>query len=79
VVRQSFSISRPMPEFPESPISRTEYDYPTRQLQLWFRDSAEHRTYQNVPPTVYEKLLTAGSKGRYYELMIRGRYPSERR
>jgi hypothetical protein len=68
-----------MPEFPESPISRTEYDYPTRQLQLWFRDSAEHRTYQNVPPTVYEKLLTAGSKGRYYELMIRGRYPSERR
>jgi KTSC domain len=50
-----------------------------RDYQLWFRESAEHRTYQNVPPTVYEKLLTAGSKGRYYELMIRGRHPSERR
>jgi hypothetical protein len=65
--------------FQGSRISRAEYDYPTRQLQLWFRDSAEHRTYQNVPPTVYEKLLTAGSKGRYFELMIRGRYPSEHR
>ncbi|WP_158803423.1 KTSC domain-containing protein [Acidisoma sp. L85] len=60
-------------------ISQAEYDYQTGQLQLWFRDSAEHSTYQNVPATVYENLLTAGSKGRYFELMIRARYPSERR
>jgi KTSC domain len=68
-----------MPEFPVSAISRAEYDGKTGQLHLWFRDTSEHLTYENVPPTIYEKLLTAGSKGRYFELMIRGRYPSERR
>jgi KTSC domain len=58
--------------------SQAEYDYQTGQLQVWFRDSSEQRTYQDVPPAIYEKLLTAGSKGRYFELMIRSRYPSER-
>jgi hypothetical protein len=66
-----------MPEFPDSPISRAEYDDQIRELQLWFRDGAERLTYRNVPPSVYEGLLGAGSKGRYFELMIRGRYPAE--
>ncbi|WP_159014529.1 KTSC domain-containing protein [Acidisoma sp. S159] len=68
-----------MPAFPVSTISRAEYDGQTRQLQLWFRDTSELLTYENVPQTVHEKSLTAGSKGRYFELTIRGRYPSERR
>jgi KTSC domain len=68
-----------MPAFQVSTISRAEYDGQVRQLQLWFRDTSELLTYENVPPMVYEKLLTAGSKGRYFERMIPGRYPSERR
>jgi KTSC domain len=67
-----------MPAFPDSPISQAEYDTQTSQLRVWFRDSAEHLTYRNVPPAVYDKLVTADSKGQYFELMIRGRYPSER-
>jgi hypothetical protein len=67
-----------MPEFSDSPISQAEYDNETHQLQVWFRDSAETFTYQNVPTAIYEKLLSAASKSRYFELNIRGRYPVTR-
>ena len=67
-----------MRAFPDSPISQANYNTQTSRLQVWFRDRAEHLTYRNVPHAAYDKLVTADSKGQYFELMIRGRYPSER-
>jgi hypothetical protein len=67
-----------MPAFQDSAISQAEYDNETHQLQVWFRDSAANYTYENVPTTIYENLLSAASKSRYFELNIRGRYPYTR-
>ena len=50
--------------------------YDPRQLQLWltFRNGAVYR-YDGVPSEVYERLLTASSKGAYFNKSIRARFP----
>jgi hypothetical protein len=50
------------------------YDDTRKILQLEFRSHAVYR-YFGVPGSVYEELVAASSKGRYFNGAIRGRFP----
>jgi hypothetical protein len=50
------------------------YDENLKRLQLEFCGRAVYH-YFGVPATVYEALLDAPSKGRYFNGTLRGRYP----
>ena len=50
------------------------YDHAHRTLQLEFRSHAIYR-YFGVPAPVYEALLAATSKGKYFSQAIRGNFP----
>ena len=46
-------------------------------LEIEFVNRAVYR-YLDVSPSVYRDLITADSKARYYDMNIRGHYPSVR-
>jgi hypothetical protein len=50
------------------------YDDARELLRLEFCSRAVYQ-YFNVPAAVYQSLLDASSKGRYFNQAIRGRYP----
>lgn len=50
------------------------YDEALGVLQLEFRSGAIYR-YFGVPATVYDGLLSAPSKGNYFNQVIRGHFP----
>lgn len=56
-----------------STLATVSYDEARQLLQLEFRSRAVYH-YFVVPPTVHEGLLAASSKGRYFNLAIRGHY-----
>ena len=53
------------------------YDDAHEILQLEFRSRASYR-YFGVPAPVYEALLAAPSKGKYFNRAIRGNFPYSR-
>lgn len=55
-------------------LSTVGYDEDLERLQLEFCSRALY-LYFEVPAAVYEALLDATSKGRYFNEAIRGRYP----
>jgi hypothetical protein len=55
-------------------LSTVAYDGIRNLLQLEFRSRAIYQ-YFGVPVAVHEALLDAPSKGSYFNLAIRGRYP----
>ena len=55
-------------------LAMVGYDENLKRLQLGFCSRAVY-LYFGVPATVYEGLLDAPSKGRYFNRTIRGRYP----
>jgi len=58
-----------------SAIATLGYSKPIRALEIEFRNGAIYR-YLDVPPNVYEALLRARSKARFYDDNIRHRYRS---
>ena len=50
------------------------YDDDGERLQLEFCSRAVYE-YSNVPAAVYQSLLDASSKGRYFNQAIRGHFP----
>lgn len=62
-----------MPHFNSSAIKRGEYDAGTLRMTLWFPEGHSY-TFCGVPPRVWQGLLSASSKGRYYNSYIRDRY-----
>jgi hypothetical protein len=56
-----------------STLATVSYDEARQLLQLEFRSRAVYH-YFGVPATVHEVLLAAPSKGRYFNLAIRGHY-----
>ena len=54
-------------------LATVEYDETRELLQLEFCSRAVF-LYFSVPPTVYQALLSASSKGSYFNQTIRGRY-----
>lgn len=57
-----------------SAISEVGYDAATQHMKIAF---VQGRTYDfcGVPESVFDGLLKAASKGRYYDEHIRDRYP----
>ena len=55
-------------------LANLTYDGAGGILQLEFRSGAIYR-YFGVPSAVYEGLLSASSKGRYFNRVIRGCFP----
>ncbi len=53
------------------------FDREARALEIEFRSGASYR-YLAVPPTVFEELKKAASKGRYFAQFIRGKYEFQR-
>jgi len=53
------------------------YDSDGRLLEVEFRSLAVY-AYWDVPLWAYEGLMTAPSKGRYFDARIRDRYPFRR-
>ncbi|WP_205008243.1 KTSC domain-containing protein [Sphingosinicella ginsenosidimutans] len=52
---------------------RVEYDDSARRLDIWFSESGLY-SYYGVPISVYNGLLSATSKGQYYNSHIRDQY-----
>lgn len=63
-----------MPYFNSSAISRAEYNPATGTLTIWFVESGGPYDYYGVPTSVWEGLLSATSKGTYFNDYIRDRY-----
>ncbi|WP_350356065.1 KTSC domain-containing protein [Acidisoma cladoniae] len=64
-----------MPLFPSSTaIASADYNLTARRLIILYRDGNKSYTYFNVPPSVYQGLLQATSKGRYVDLSIKPYY-----
>jgi hypothetical protein len=65
-------------EFAESrALARAGYDTLTGALEIEFRSGATYR-YAALPAELYDALLRAPSKGRYFSEQIRGKYAAER-
>lgn len=62
---------------PSSVIRRYAYDSGSRRLRIGFV-SGETYDYEDVQPDVADGLERAVSKGRYFGLNIRDRYPFRR-
>ena len=58
-------------------LASAGHDARSAVLELQFRNGTVYQ-YFLVPPRVYRDLLGAGSKGRYFNQNIRGRYPYQR-
>lgn len=57
-----------------SAVSYVRYDRRNRRLYVTFRDSGEMYVYLDVPPSDYDGLLAAESKGRFVNERIKEGY-----
>lgn len=62
-----------MPTLNSSAIKRAEYDPAAMRMTLWFPEGHSYN-FCRVPAEVYSGLLSASSKGIYYNARIRDRY-----
>ena len=60
--------------FNSSAIHAVSYNAATRTLTIQFTSSGQWYDYFNVPESVYQGLLMASSKGRYFNDYIRDQY-----
>jgi hypothetical protein len=58
-------------------IKSVGYDAEQEILEIEFQNDGVYH-YVGVPPVVYEGLLSASSKGRYFGEYVRERYPYEK-
>lgn len=56
-----------------SAIAAVGYDPDSQRMQIRFNNSGTY-TFCRVPRYIFDGLLSASSKGRYYDQYIRGRY-----
>ena len=62
-----------MPLVQSSAMSRVEYDQVAHRLDIWFTATGRY-SYFGVPLAIYTGLLSAASKGRYFNDNIRERF-----
>lgn len=67
-----------MPLFASSAISRAEYNSLNGILQIWFVESGGPYDYFGVPPSIFDGLCRAPSKGSYFNDHIKDRYSVRR-
>jgi hypothetical protein len=58
-------------------LTSVGYNRESRVLEVEFHAGSVYR-YRDVPPQVFEALIRAESKGRYFTRQIRGRYEFRR-
>jgi hypothetical protein len=58
---------------PSSVINHFSYDPDAATLNIIFVSGIRYK-YKNVPPEVYNMLKAAGSKGRYFNHFIKGKF-----
>jgi uncharacterized protein YdaL len=56
-----------------SAMSAVGYDAATRRMQIRFKQGRMY-DFCGVPPEVHQGLMAAGSKGTYYDHVIKDRY-----
>ena len=57
-----------------SAISAVNYNFTTKTLTVWFVGGGQGYDYYGVPESVYNGLMNASSKGRYFNVYIRVQY-----
>lgn len=55
-------------------VDQVGYDPDAMELHVIFKDGGAHYLYRNVPPIIYDELLTAPSKGSYLNREIKSVY-----
>jgi hypothetical protein len=60
-----------------SELHAIKYDDKTLVLEIHFRNGRMYR-YTAVPESIYRALLAAESKGRFFNALIRDKYPYQR-
>lgn len=56
-----------------SNIEAIGYDEPTQELHITFKTGRTYK-YAGVPPQIFQMLIDAASKGKYFIENIRGHY-----
>jgi len=62
---------------PSTVIDHFSYDSKTSELKITFL-SGKVYIYKNVPDEVFEGLKTAGSKGQYFNALVKNKYKFRR-
>ena len=60
-----------------SRIASIGYDVHNHTLEICFHDKSIYQ-YQNVPERVFTVFLTVVSKGRYYDGVVKGKFPERK-
>jgi hypothetical protein len=60
--------------FSSTAIRAANYHAGTRTLTLWFTSGRQRYDYPHVPQAIYDGLLSAPSKGSYFNRYIRDQY-----
>lgn len=60
-----------------SRIASIGYDKHSHTLEVRFHDRSLYQ-YEGVPERVYDIFLTVVSKGRYYDGVVKGKYPERK-
>lgn len=63
-----------MPQVASIAISRIDYNAAARELHVTFASGRTY-SYAAVPAEVYYQFVRAASKGKFFNAMIRDRYP----
>ncbi len=62
---------------PSTVIATMHYDPDSATLRVIFRSGMVY-DYMNVPPAIYDAMKNAGSKGKYLNRHIKGKYAFEK-
>lgn len=60
--------------FNSTAVRAASFNAPTGTLTLWFTSGGQGYDYYNVPIWIFEGLLSASSKGSYFNAHIRDQY-----
>ncbi len=63
-----------MYRFNSTAVQAADYNSQTRTLTLWLNGGDQGYDYYNVPQHIFDGLLEASSKGRYFNAYIRDQY-----
>jgi lysyl-tRNA synthetase class 2 len=63
--------------FNSTTLAGVSYDSSHRELHLDFRDGSRY-LYSAVSPDLFQRLIAAPSKGRFFNEQVRGRLPFRR-
>ncbi|MEQ4340708.1 KTSC domain-containing protein [Pseudomonas syringae] len=73
VINQDRESAMDMVRVNSSAITAVAYDPATGRMKIMFKQGRTY-DYCGVPPNIHQGLMEAGSKGNYFDRMIRDRY-----